>query len=388
MTRAEPGDGHHNDIIYPGPIPFVLVHLVCVAAIWTGVTAEALLIGAVLYVVRMFGNTAGYHRYFSHRSFRTSRVGQFVLAWLAQSSAQRGILWWAAKHRQHHKHSDSEFDVHSPRQRGFWYAHLGWIFQPQQNETDYAAVPDLARFPELVWLDKHPYLPATLLGVGTWLLAGWSGLIVGFFWSTVVLFHATFFINSLAHVYGKQRYVTGDDSRNNWWLALITLGEGWHNNHHAYMGSTRQGFRWWEIDLTYYVLKMLSWVGAVSDLNEPPKALVRNEKKLARGVVDKVARHLVATLSVERICAQLREAWEQTPTLEELRQRGRAAQADAAAMLAGMHLPHVPTTDELRERARQMFAATPSLDEIVARARELMIEGITTELLLATPELT
>ncbi len=379
------GHDHHDDIIYPAPIPFVLVHLVCVAAIWTGVTTEALVICAALYVVRMFAVTAGYHRYFSHRSFRTSRVGQCMLAWFAQSSAQRGILWWAAQHRHHHTHSDSELDVHSPRHRGFWYAHLGWIFAPKQNETDYGAVRDLTRYPELVWLDKHPYLPAAVLGVATWLVAGWPGLVVGFFWSTVLLYHGSFFINSLAHVHGKQRYVTGDDSRNNWWLALITLGEGWHNNHHAYMASTRQGFRWWEIDPTYYVLKVLSWGRIVSHLIEPPKTLVRNEKRLARVVVEKVARHLAATLSVEMISAQVREAWAHTPALEELRERARTAHSDAAAMLADMHLPHVPTAEELRQRACQMFAATPSLDDIVARARELIIEAVTTELLLPSP---
>ena len=166
-------------------------------------------------------------------------------------------------------------------------------------------MPDLAKYPELVWLDKHRYLPAVVLAIGCFLLAGWPGLVVGFFWSTVLLFHCTFFINSLAHVYGKQRYVTGDDSRNNWWLALLTLGEGWHNNHHAYMASTRQGFRWWEVDLAYYVLKALSWARVVWDLNEPPEDVVRNEKKLGRGVVEKVARQLAASFPAERVGAHM-----------------------------------------------------------------------------------
>ncbi len=382
-SPVDPGEEPHDDIVYPAAVPFVLAHLVCIAAVWTGVTVEALIVCAALYLIRMFAVTAGYHRYFSHRSFRTSRVGQFVLAWLAQSSAQRGILWWAAKHRHHHKHSDTAADVHSPLHRGFWYSHVGWIFKRQQGVTNYAAVPDLTKFPELVWLDRHPYLPATVLGVGTWLLLGWPGLIVGFFWSTVVLYHASFSINSLAHVHGKQRYVTGDDSRNNWWLALITFGEGWHNNHHAYMASTRQGFRWYEIDLTFYVLKALSWLRIVWDLIEPPASLVRNEKKLSRGVIDKVARHLAATLPVEHVSAQLRETWEHTTILEDLRRKARTARSEAAAMLADMHLPHVPSVDELRQRAREMFAATPSLDDIVTRARELILEGIVVELQIA-----
>jgi stearoyl-CoA desaturase (delta-9 desaturase) len=385
MHRTEDREEFHDDIVYPAPIPFLLVHVVCLAAIWTGVTLEALLLCAVLYVVRMIAVTAGYHRYFSHRSFGTSRAGQFILACLAQSSAQRGILWWAAKHRQHHKHSDTEFDVHSPRHRGFWYAHLGWIFAPKQGETDLSAVPDLAKYPELVWLDRHRYLPAILLGVVTWLVASWPGLVVGFFWSTVLLYHGSFAINSLAHVHGKQRYVTGDDSRNNWWLALITMGEGWHNNHHAYMASTRQGFRWWEVDVTYYTLKLLSWLRIVYDLNEPPRSLVLNQKRLGRGIIEKVAQHLAATVAVEGMTDQLREAWMNTPTLDEHRSRTQAKKDDAVAMLKDMNIAHIPTMEELRERARQMFASTPSLDDIVARARELILEAVAAELLTAAP---
>jgi stearoyl-CoA desaturase (delta-9 desaturase) len=356
--------------------------LAAFAAIWTGVTVEALVICVALYWIRMFAVTAGYHRYFSHKSFKTSRVGQFVLAFVAQSSAQRGALWWAGKHRHHHKYSDLANDVHSPRHRGFLYAHVGWIFVPQHGKTDLKAVPDLAKFPELVWLNEHQYLPAALLGAAALLVAGLPGLIVGFIWSTVLLYHGTFFINSLAHVHGNQRYVTGDDSRNNWWLALITLGEGWHNNHHAYMASTRQGFRWWEIDVTYYILTALSWTGVVSDLIEPPAALVRNEKKLGRGLVDKVARQLAASVSVENICEHVREMWDQTPSWQELRKRAQTAQSDAMTLLADMHLPQMPSSEELRERARQMFASSPSMDDIVQRAREMILEKVAAELLL------
>ena len=236
-SRHDVGGSHHDephdDIVYPEAIPFVLVHLVCLAAIWTGVPTTALVMAAVLYVVRMWGLTAGYHRYFSHRSYKTSRAFQFFMALVAQTSAQRGVLWWSATHRHHHLHSDTPQDVHSPRHMGFFYSHVGWIFSPRRNKADYSTVKDLSRYPELVWLDEHPYLPAVALAVLTFVIGGWPGLIVGFFWSTVVLYHCAFFINSMAHVIGKQRYVTGDDSRNNWWLALITLGEGWHNNHHS-----------------------------------------------------------------------------------------------------------------------------------------------------------
>jgi stearoyl-CoA desaturase (delta-9 desaturase) len=385
-VQGEHEEEYHDDILHPSPIPFVLVHVACLAAIWTGVTAQALAICAVLYVARMFGVTAGYHRYFSHKSYRTSRVFQFLLACLAQSTWQRGAIWWAAKHRHHHKHSDTPDDVHSPRHRGFVYSHLGWIFTAQHDGTDFDAVPDLTKYPELVWLEKHDKIPGLVLAIAAWAIGGWPGLVVGFFWSTVLTYHGTFMINSLAHVHGKQRYVTGDDSRNNWWLAIITLGEGWHNNHHAYMASTRQGFRWWEFDPTYYALRALSWARIVWDLNEPPEAIVRNEKKLGRGVIEKTARHLAASFPVDGIAAQVRDAWAHTPTFAELAERARTARAQAEAALAELHLPnlpHVPTLDDLRERADQMYASTPSIDEIVERAREIILQNVAARLLPA-----
>jgi stearoyl-CoA desaturase (Delta-9 desaturase) len=374
-------DEFHDDILYPDSIPFVLVHLACFAAIWTGVTATALTLCVGLYLVRMFGVTAGYHRYFSHRSYKTSRVGQFLLALLCQSSTQKSVLWWAAKHRHHHKHSDTEHDVHSPRHRGFWYSHLGWIFSNRNDTTDLGAVPDLAKYPELLWLDRFQKLPAVALAVLCYLIAGWPGLIVGFFWSTVMLYHGTFAINSLAHVVGRQRYVTGDDSRNNWWLALITLGEGWHNNHHFYMSSTRQGFRWWEIDPTFYALKVMSWFGIVWELREPPPEVVRNERRLGRGVVEKVARQLAASFPVDRVTVQVREALAATPSWAEVQTRGRAARAQAEAMLAEMHLPHVPSLEEVRRRAHEMYAHTPSCGEIADRACQLVMQAVSARLL-------
>ncbi|HSJ63354.1 MAG TPA: fatty acid desaturase [Gemmatimonadaceae bacterium] len=404
--HAEPaGEEFHDDIIHPSPVPFILVHLASLGAIWSGVTLEAVVLGLSLYVARMFGVTAGFHRYFSHRSFKTSRVAQFVLAFMAQTSAQRGVLWWAAKHRHHHKHSDTEHDVHSPRHRGFIYSHVGWIFTKEHEDTDYDAIPDLTKYPELVWLNNHPYLPAALLAIACFALAGWPGLFVGFFWSTTLLYHGTFFINSLAHVHGTQRYVTGDDSRNNWWLAIITMGEGWHNNHHAYQRSTRQGFRWYEFDPTYYILAMLSWVRIVWDLGEPPRDVVRNERRVGRAVVEKVAHHLAATFPSEQIAQRLRDAIDQSPALRELRDRVAAGQARAEELLAGLHaphlpsieegkarahemlasvhLPHIPTLAEIRARAEEMYARSPSTDEIVARARELILHAVSRELVPA-----
>ena len=381
-NQAAPGKEHAEDVVYPSTIPFVLVHLACLGAIWTGVTLEALVLCGALYGLRIFAIGAGYHRYFAHRAYKTSRIAQFLLAVLAQSSAQRGILWWAAKHRRHHRHADTVLDVHSPRQHGFLYAHLGWIFTPRHHVTDYYGdIPDFARFPELVWLDRHPYLPAALLGLLTWLTAGWPGLVVGFCWSTVLLWHATFAINSIAHIAGRRRYVTGDDSRNNWFLAILTMGEGWHNNHHAYQASVRQGFRWWEYDPTFYVLKLLSWLGLVWDLQTPPEAVVRGEQRLGRKVIEKVAQQLAVGWPIERIATRTQEALAETAVWSELQSRLVAARGQAEAFLAELHLPHVPSLEEIRGYAEARLARTASLDDIARRTRQILLESILTRLL-------
>ncbi len=335
-------DSGHDDIVYPSATAFALVHLGCFAAFWTGVGASALALAAALYLIRMFAITAGYHRLFSHRSYRTSRPFQFLLAFLAESSSQSGVIWWAAKHRAHHRSSDTPEDVHSPAQHGFWFAHLGWIFKHPEQDPDLSLVPDLMRFPELVWLDRHKFAPPLLLGLFCLLVGGWQGVVVGFCWSTVATWHATFAINSLAHVHGSQRYVTGDDSRNSFWLALVTLGEGWHNNHHWFQGSTRQGFHWWEVDATYYLLRLLSWVGLVWDLKTPPVEVIAGQRPLPRRLVE------------------------------------RAAQRLAEAVRAEIARHPLPSVAELRARAERMFARTPSLDEIVHRARAILAESLDT----------
>lgn len=260
--------------ISPQIIPFVLLHVACLGVFFTGVSLWAILLGIFLYGARMWGLTAGYHRYFSHRSFKTSRFFQFVLAWIGCSALQKGPLWWAAHHRRHHKYSDQEGDIHSPVQEGFWRSHVGWILTEKYHETDIEAIKDFAKYPELRWLNNNHWVPGIVLAVCCFLLLGWQGLFWGFFVSTVVLYHGTFSINSLAHVWGSRRYATTDDSRNNFFLALITGGEGWHNNHHHYMASVKQGFYWWEIDFSYYILKVLSWIRVVRDLRMPPPHLL------------------------------------------------------------------------------------------------------------------
>ena len=255
-------------------IPFAAVHLVCLGVFWMGVRWTDLVLCLSLYYVRMFFVTAGYHRYFSHRSYKTSRPFQFVLAFLAMTSSQKGILWWAAHHRAHHQYSDTERDIHSPKQDGFWWSHVGWILSDAYELTDVARIRDFVKFPELRWLNRRFLVPPVSLAVVLFLAGGWRALLWGFFVSTVLLWHGSFCVNSLAHVFGRRRYETTDTSRNSLLIALLTLGEGWHNNNHRYMSSVRQGFFWWEIDGTYYALKALSWFGLVWDLRAPPPELL------------------------------------------------------------------------------------------------------------------
>jgi len=365
----------HDDIMYPSAIPFVLVHLACLAAIWTGITWTAFAICIILYWLRIFAIGAGYHRYFSHRAYATGRSFQFILAVLSQSSMQKSILWWAAKHRHHHLHSDTEEDVHSPRHKGFFYSHVGWIFARRHDATDLVKVADFTCFPELMWLHKYELVPPIVLAVICLALGGWSGLVVGFFWSTVLVYHGTFCINSLAHVRGRKRYVTGDDSRNNWLLAFFTMGEGWHNNHHAYQSSARQGFRWWEIDCTFYLLRMLAWFRVIWDLKTPPRQVIRNEQRLGARVVNRAAAELAAHFNSQRIALAITAALENSQ-LSALQDRLVAAQNRAADVLANMHLPHLPTRTEMLAQATAMFARTPSIDAIVDRAYELLLDGI------------
>jgi len=230
---------------------------------------QLLALGLGSYTLRMWAITAGYHRYFSHRAFKTSRVFQFVLGLLGTTAMQNGPLWWASWHRSHHRHSDTPDDAHSPVQRGFWHAHIGWFLDGSHDRPNLANVRDLARYPELRFLDRHKWMPIVAYAVGMYLIAGYAGVVWGFVVATMACLQATMCINSLAHVWGSRRFETRDDSRNNALLALVTLGEGWHNNHHHDMGSARQGLRWWELDVTYYTLLGLERIGLIWDVRRP-----------------------------------------------------------------------------------------------------------------------
>jgi len=284
---------HSDSIDVKRVVPFVLMHLAIVAVFWVGFSWFAFWVAVSLYFVRMFAITGFYHRYFAHKNFSTSRVVQFIFAFIAASAAQRGPLWWASHHRHHHANADQPEDPHSPRQKGFLWSHTLWFLSDKNFATRHPKIKDFARYKELQWLDRFDMLAPFILALTLYISGavleqkmpqlGTSGgqlLVWGFFISTVVLYHATYTINSLAHRFGSRRFETNDDSRNNPILALITLGEGWHNNHHYYCGTVRQGFRWYEIDITFYCLKVMSWMGLVWSLKPIP---ARIQQQINRG---------------------------------------------------------------------------------------------------------
>lgn len=276
-------------------VPFIALHAAILSVFWVGSSVFAIVFALAMYVLRMFAITGFYHRYFAHKTFQTSRIGQFVFALIGATAVQRGPLWWAAHHRAHHVHSDQEKDVHSPHQHGFLWSHLGWFLSHEHFATRLERVKELAQFPELRWLDRFDSLIPLLFALTVFVLGeilahaapalgtnGWQLLVWGFVISTTALYHATFCVNSLAHVWGSRRYPTRDHSRNNWLIALLTLGEGWHNNHHHYPGSARQGFYWWELDLTYYGLRLLAAMGIIWNVKRVPHTVREQHRQKAQ----------------------------------------------------------------------------------------------------------
>lgn len=289
-----------KEVDWPRIIPLILLHLGCLGVLLVGWSWTAVIVSLSLYLIRMFAITGFYHRYFSHKAFKTNRIWQFVFGVLGNASVQRGPLWWAAHHRHHHRYADQQQDVHSPSRHGFWWSHIGWMTSKANFPTKMNYVKDWATYPELRWLNRFdtvvPILLAlALYGCGELLeqfaprlgTNGWQLVVWGFFISTVVLLHATVTINSFDHMYGTRRYDTPDTSRNNALLALITLGEGWHNNHHHYAVAARQGFYWWEIDITYHLLVLMAWFGIIRDLRPVPGHIIDSERAAVRETAEK-----------------------------------------------------------------------------------------------------
>src|SRR5699024_6139341 len=331
---------------------------------------------------RVFGITGGYHRYFSHRGYKTSRVFQFCMALLGATAMQKGPLWWAAKHREHHRDSDMPADAHSPRQYGSFDAHVGWVYREARTHPDMGLFKDFSKYPELRWLERHQYLPGIVLAVLCFLVGGWAGLFSGFLLSTVLVYHATFTVNSLNHMLGRQRYLTGDDSRNNWLLALISMGEGWHNNHHYYPAAARNGFFWWEIDTTYYLLLGLEKLRLIWDLRQPPASILANEKAPTQRIIDKCATYIAEGFSADRISARIRRRWEGSHVLEDLQTRARNKWDEAEAYLADMELPDMPSMEQLKARAYRKFKIRhEGFDRAIERAYEMLHSAVSARLI-------
>lgn len=264
-------------------IAFSAMHLACLAIFFVNYNITALFVFLITFSMRTFALTAGYHRYFSHKSFQTSRVFQFILALVGTWASQKGPLWWSGHHRYHHIHSDKETDMHSPK-NGVFQAHVGWVFEARSDEVDPKFIKDWNKYPELVWLDKYAHESFALYLVGLFILGScisyfyptletsglafvfWGGIL-----STVLLYHTTFSVNSICHIFGSRDYQTTDNSRNNWLIALITFGEGWHNNHHKFAYSIRNNLKFWQIDITYMILCILKRFRIVWDFKQPRK---------------------------------------------------------------------------------------------------------------------
>lgn len=331
---------------------FLLVHLVPVLAILTGVGFKDWMLLLATFWIRMFFITAGYHRYFAHRSYSTSRVFQFILAFGGSTATQKGPLWWAGNHRLHHRHTDTIRDVHSPI-KGIAFSHIGWIMASHADPTPTESIADFARYPELRFLNSHDWIGPWALAVSCALIGGWSGLLWGFFLSTVLLWHTTFLVNSAAHLWGTRRFATDDSSRNNALVAILTMGEGWHNNHHHMAYSARQGIKWWEIDVTWYLLKVLSWFRVVRDLRDPhpsqlQSALIKNgawDIGMFRFYWDKASTR--AAMATERpdlveLRTELVETTDSALELaEELGRRSRRAQRLAVAEQPAVDASHL-----------------------------------------------
>jgi stearoyl-CoA desaturase (delta-9 desaturase) len=294
-------DGDPERIDWTRGVPYIAIQLAPLAIIWTGWSWLAVVMAVFLFALRVFTLTGFYHRYFSHRAFKVGRLTQFVFGWIGCTSIQKGPLWWAAHHRHHHTHSDDEEDIHSPKHKGFWFAHMGWFLTPRSVPTNYRMIPDFAKYPELRWLDRFDLVPPVILiallyvfGLVCsyqWPELGCTGMqmVAWFFLSTVAVYHVTYLVNTATHLYGTRRYKTKDDSRNSLLIALLTFGEGWHNNHHYYPNSTRQGFFWWEIDITYYGILLLKQFGLVWDIRGVPHRIKYPQPKVEIPVVARPA---------------------------------------------------------------------------------------------------
>lgn len=348
-------------------LSYVGIHIACLGVLWTGVTSTGVVLGLITYFARHVGLVIGYHRYFAHRSFKTSRWFQFVLALHGSLCAERGALWWAQTHRHHHRFSDTPNDIHSPWYQGILYSHSGWFLDPRHRHVDLKRVPDLARFPELVWIDRWAALPLVTYAVAISLAFGLTGFVWGFCVSTVMIWHTTHTIQSISHrLGGVRRYPTNDESRNHWLVGVIALGDGWHNNHHYYPGSARHGFFWWEIDLAWYLLKGLALTGVIWNVKVPPPAI---REGLSSGYRQRVLELQKALLDLRcRLDAELD------------RSASTCSPSEAVLALHAFQAAAGDKIDDLQERSHALLVHGPvQLADAIASARDSLLRLFQTQ---------
>ena len=246
---------------------------------------------AASHFIRAIGLTLAFHRYYAHRAFQMNRVARFVWTFIGTAAMQKGPLWWAGHHVNHHRFADREGDPHSPLVSGLYYAHVGWFLNDARHERLEASNPvvrDFSRAPEIVFLDRFFFLPPLMLAVTMYLVGGFPWLVWGFCLPTVTLAHATFAINTVNHMFGSRRFDTIDESRNNVVTAIFAAGEGWHNNHHRYQRAARNGFYWWEVDPTWYMIRLMVAVGLAWDAHPVPERIYHEARVRARRVAASV----------------------------------------------------------------------------------------------------
>jgi stearoyl-CoA desaturase (delta-9 desaturase) len=266
-----------------------LTHILSGSVFWI-VQASALLIffipfswelaalWAASHFLRAVGLTLAFHRYYAHRAFQMNRIARFVWTFIGIAAMQKGPLWWAGHHVNHHRFADRDGDPHSPMISGVYYAHIGWFLNDARHdrlEPSNPVVRDFSKVPEIAWLDRYFAVPPLMLAAAMYLAGGMPWLIWGFCLPTMTLAHATFAINTVNHMFGTRRFDTIDESRNNALTAFFAVGEGWHNNHHRYQRAARNGFYWWEFDPTWYVIRIMAAVGLAWDVHRVPERIYR-----------------------------------------------------------------------------------------------------------------
>ncbi|MEM7064735.1 MAG: acyl-CoA desaturase [Cyanobacteria bacterium P01_B01_bin.77] len=258
-------------INWPTAIFMIAVHIITLLAFLpTNFSWSAVGVALFLHwVTGCLGITLGWHRLVAHRSFKTPKWLEYFFVFCGSLACQHGPIEWIGLHRHHHAHSDQAIDHHSST-KGFWWSHMGWIFHEVPADSDVPRLTkDIANDPFYLFCENYFLLMQIILGVVLYAIGGWSFVLWGIFVRLVAVYHCTWFVNSATHKFGYQTYDAGDYSTNCWWVAVVTYGEGWHNNHHAFQFSARHGLQWWEIDVTWMTIKLLSKLGLASRVKLP-----------------------------------------------------------------------------------------------------------------------